>query len=336
MAWCECLHLLWPICKRYLVNKIMTNTLTKDLLSKSLRDFKSRRDSLLHSETNVLEHHLDRFIQFIENDFLAKQVMESLDVRDVDTKDWWASVRKSRGKLSFPSVPDEELSLRYALIQEISQNSHGVIYQLSTLAGGFGGGNNDERTNLVLDVIIRPFCEEFGHRIAEVADLASPEARELQAVPMNRIPTANETRIFLSHKTVDKQPLVRRYCKALEALGYEPWLDEDAMPAGSEVERGILDGFKKSCAAVFFITENFSDERYLAAEINYAIMQKRQKDKKFSIITLRYSTDLEIPELLTPYVFRDVDNDLDGLYEIVRALPVELGPMRWKEHVVRS
>ena len=73
-------------------------------------------------------------------------------------------------------------------------------------------------------------------------------------------------RIFLSHKGADK-PRVREYKKTLEALGFDPWLDEDAMTAGTNLERGLLEGFKTSCAAVFFITPNYVDENYLASEV---------------------------------------------------------------------
>lgn len=117
-------------------------------------------------------------------------------------------------------------------------------------------------------------------------------------------------------------------------LGFEPWLDESDMPAGTNLERGIYDGFEKSCAAVFFITENFKDEKYLASEVDYAIMQKRNKGKKFAIITLRYPSALPVPGLLKPYIFKDVENDLDGFYQLVRALPIELGQTRWKKDVV--
>jgi hypothetical protein len=50
-------------------------------------------------------------------------------------------------------------------------------------------------------------------------------------------------------------------------------------------ERELLRGFEESCAAVFFITDSFVDEKYLATEIAYAVMQKRRKEKKFAIVT---------------------------------------------------
>lgn len=83
-------------------------------------------------------------------------------------------------------------------------------------------------------------------------------------------------RLFLSHKGADKA-LIREYKKTLEELGFGPWLDEDAMTAGVELERGILRGFEESCAAIFFVTPSYKDENYLATEIDYAIAEKRKK-----------------------------------------------------------
>ena len=96
------------------------------------------------------------------------------------------------------------------------------------------------------------------------------------------------SQVFLSHKGTDK-PLVRDFYETLKLLGFDPWLDEDAMAAGANRERALLEGFDRSCAAVFFITPHFADENYLATEIEYAIDQKRKKGERFAIITLSLS-----------------------------------------------
>jgi hypothetical protein len=57
-------------------------------------------------------------------------------------------------------------------------------------------------------------------------------------------------KIFLSHKGADK-PRIRNYHDTLKLLGFDPWLDEDAMTAGTNLQRGILQGMADSCAAVF-------------------------------------------------------------------------------------
>lgn len=139
-------------------------------------------------------------------------------------------------------------------------------------------------------------------------------------------------KVFLSHKGADKS-LVRRFKSTLSLLGFDPWLDEDAMAAGTELERGILRGFQDSCAAVFFVTPNFVDENYLATEINYAMAEKRTKGDRFAIITLVFSDGERkgaVPALLRQYVWKNPGNELEALQEIIKALPVEVGRTRWK------
>jgi hypothetical protein len=132
-------------------------------------------------------------------------------------------------------------------------------------------------------------------------------------------------RIFLSHKGEDKK-MVRRFQRALEAIGHEVWLDEKDLKAGDLLERGILQGFEESCAAVFFITDKFKDERYLKSEIDYAIAQQRARDEGFRIITLAFRRGrqrVEIPPLLKNYVWKSPLSELDALTEILKALPRE-------------
>ena len=139
-------------------------------------------------------------------------------------------------------------------------------------------------------------------------------------------------RIFLSHKGADK-PLVREFKSTLEMLGFSPWLDEDAMSAGAELERSILKGFEDSCAAIFFVTPNYKDENFLASEVDYAIQEKRKKGDKFSIITLVYQEEDckgEVPALLHRYVWKQPENHLEALREILKALPIQTGDVYWK------
>ena len=139
-------------------------------------------------------------------------------------------------------------------------------------------------------------------------------------------------KIFLSHKGFNK-PMVRQFKTTLTLLGFDPWLDEDAMPAGTNLERGILKGFTNSCAAVFFVTPEFKDENFLATEVDYAIKEKRAKAEKFAIITLLFGNGTakgSIPDLLHGYVWKEPKTDLEALQEIIRALPIHVGSVRWR------
>lgn len=149
--------------------------------------------------------------------------------------------------------------------------------------------------------------------------------------------TINDAKkIFLSHKGVDKARVID-FKKTLELLGYDPWLDEDAMPAGTPLERGLLKGMQESCGVVFFITPSFKDEGYLQTEIDYAVQEKRMKEDKFAIITLLLDSDddgrNQIPDLLRPYVWKAPKTPLEALREIVRALPVVPRKVDWREEI---
>jgi hypothetical protein len=123
-------------------------------------------------------------------------------------------------------------------------------------------------------------------------------------------------------------------CAALKAIGFDPWLDEDAMPAGTELERGILQAFKDSCAAVFFITPNFVDEGYLRTEVNYAMAERRAKGERFAIVTIVFTGKKgekgSVPELLKQFVWKEPSTELEALTEILRSLPIEPGEPHWR------
>ena len=303
--------------------------MNKDDIAQSLRIFKERRDDLLHEDPSAFDINVQRLLEFCDQDALIKPLVDNIEKRcKVNGEDWWNKISFDR-EISFPSNLDEDLAVRYASLRVLAKQPNHIF----TFGFAVGKTKGSEAIEAFRSMVIRPLISELSERVSKAADIATPEERALQAVSLSRIPSAKEIRIFLSHKSVDK-PIVLRYYNALKELGFEPWLDQPDMPAGTNLERGILDGFEKSCAAVFFITENFKDESYLAAEVDYAIAQKRKKGNKFAIITLRYPNASPVPGLLRPYIYTDVQNDLDGFYELVRALPVELGPIRWKKDIV--
>jgi len=150
-------------------------------------------------------------------------------------------------------------------------------------------------------------------------------------ITYDMILAAKPKRIFLSHKSADK-PLVREFRDTLRLLGFEPWMDEDDLKAGDKLHRGILQGFKESCAAIFFITPNYKDDRYLATEIDYAITEATNKGQHFRIITLVIADDattLQVPKLLEQFVYKHPQNKLEALRVIIKAIPLKLGAPQW-------
>lgn len=291
----------------------------------SIRQFKERRDDLLHGDASAFDHHLERFLAFLRVDPLAVQAVASLSIPN-NVDDWWESAKA--GSLDFPEDQDLETSLRYSILQSVNENTR----RLWALAHPFNKSKTDDIIELFRDIVVRPFLNDLSHRIGEIAELASPEARMIQAVPLSRIPPPGKSRVFISHRGLDKV-LAQRYHLVLQELGYDPWLDDPELFAGSNLERAIKQGFVDSCAAIFLITEHFADDNFLSTEIDYAIQEKRKKGNKFVIISLRYEGSSAIPSLLETYTYKNIKNDLDGLYEVVRALPIELGPVRWRDNL---
>jgi hypothetical protein len=165
-----------------------------------------------------------------------------------------------------------------------------------------------------------------GFTTAEVDPIASECEKNMADAALPR-------KVFLSHKSKDKH-LVRDFKATLQALGLEPWLDEEAMAAGANLERSLLQGFKDSCAVVFFITPNYVDDGFLATEIDYAIKEKRAKGDKFAIIILDFpdakGKSGDVPELLKQYVWKKPQSHLEALRELLKALPLGLGTPDWK------
>jgi hypothetical protein len=171
------------------------------------------------------------------------------------------------------------------------------------------------------------FCQS-GHSYASIAEKALASSQ--QELLMAELPR----RIFLSHSGADKG-LVREFKSTLELLKFDPWLDEDAMSAGVNLERGLLQGFKESCAAVFFVTPNFKDEGFLAKEVDYAIAEKHVKGERFGIITLVFPNDDgssgQVPDLLRRYVWKTPRSKLEALCELIRALPLAVANPVWRQ-----
>ncbi|MEQ1636840.1 MAG: toll/interleukin-1 receptor domain-containing protein [Methylococcales bacterium] len=220
----------------------------------------------------------------------------------------------------------------------------------------------------VTNVILEPELKKLGHQFKYVG--LSTNISDVSSTPFDadidfevfRFPCCNETvkadqheklfciicgkeknirmsegkKIFLSHKGTDKE-IVKDFKSTLEILGFSPWIDEDAMPAGTALERGILEGMQNSCAVIFFITPSFKDEGFLETEVNYAIQEKRKKGNGFAIIALQFQDENgkkgDIPELLKTYVWKTPKTHLHALNEIVRALPITVTTIDWREGI---
>jgi hypothetical protein len=107
------------------------------------------------------------------------------------------------------------------------------------------------------------------------------------------------------------------------------------MPAGTNPDRGIREGFKDSCAVIFFLTPDFKDEKFLKDEINYAKEEERAKGDRFAIISLILphtgsAGEPTVPDLLRQYIWIREDDHLKSLAKVLAALPIRLVRPKWR------
>jgi hypothetical protein len=304
-------------------------------LEQELVRFKRYRDEMVHADSGELEHHLREFVRELARNSLVKAVRG--DLPGFDPEAWWeANVNgpmsaEGNWRLDAIAFPDDDAERLVVLLDLAESMASGDRKKLSIsgLGGLFGKTKFSDAAATATSVVLRPLAELLGEKVRSRVEAANPAVRELAGIPLNLIPADGETVIFLSHKSVDK-PRVRPYYDLLSELGLDPWLDERDMKAGDTLHREIADGFDRSCAVVFFITPHFDDERWLAREIDHAIHRKIERGAKFSIITLVYE-DAVVPRSLKEFIWVNVVGEVDATREVLRALPIRLGPARWRK-----
>lgn len=141
------------------------------------------------------------------------------------------------------------------------------------------------------------------------------------------------TKIFLSHTGANK-PMVRRFDSTLTLLGFDPWFDENELTGNKGLHRGIFEGMKNCCAAVFFITPPFKDQKFLEGEIDLALTEKTERGDRFTILSLAMLDETnkrgEVPEILHRWPYKSPETELEALGFIIKSLPLELGSPSWK------
>jgi hypothetical protein len=159
---------------------------------------------------------------------------------------------------------------------------------------------------------------------------AQHERAELRRQQKELARVMQPQRIFLSHKSADK-PFVEQVADALRELGFDPWFDQVNVVASDEVLRKLSAGIRESCATVFFVSERFLDDGYIRFEVSYA-REAFTHNPAYKLIPLALPGPApEIPELLRDLGTKYVKNELDAVRAILKALPIRVGTVRWKE-----
>lgn len=163
----------------------MADTLSKQGVTESLRVFKTRRDDLLHEDPDTFDHHLERFVEFCQSNPLVRQVMNPLEAKHTpDAASWLEAVSERNARLTFPSDHDEELVLRYRIIEKAAAEPNVV----PSFGFPHGQHKHNDWINYFRTIIVRPFAEDLSHRLGEAANLATPEARVHHPCRLYRTP----------------------------------------------------------------------------------------------------------------------------------------------------
>jgi hypothetical protein len=146
--------------------------LSGEEITKSLQLFKRRRDDLLHEDADTFDHHHERFVQFCRTDPLARRVPAPLEERlTVDVDGRLEAVYQHDAKVAFPDEPDEELLLRYRVLERAAADDH--------LAFRFGIAQGQRKQegwiNHFRTIVVRPFALDLSHQLGDAAELATPE-----------------------------------------------------------------------------------------------------------------------------------------------------------------
>ena len=113
-------------------------------------------------------------------------------------------------------------------------------------------------------------------------------------------------RIFLAHSSQDK-PIVRDICNLLRADGFSPWLDEDELVPGHNLELEIGRAVGGSDVVAVFLSRNSVDRAgYVHKEVSLAIdLAERQPERSIFIVPIRLD-DCEVPERLGHLVWLQI------------------------------
>lgn len=155
---------------------------------------------------------------------------------------------------------------------------------------------------------------------------ANAVATHIQNWAKARLHTMETSKIFLSHKGIDK-PLVEEIDRALRLLNLKTWFDRDDLNAGDTLVRGVDQAFAKCSAAVFFISKEYVDTGVIRHEISRALHEATIRGDSFQIIPLvlrqHGGSDGHVPAPLQTLVWKTVD-DVQIVPTILKALPVHV------------
>lgn len=158
-------------------------------------------------------------------------------------------------------------------------------------------------------------------------------------------------RVFISY-TRSFEARVKRIYELLKTIGVSPWWDKEDAHHGTIPDK-IFNGIHDSCLVVFLITSDFTDQGYIADEIDQALHRLRnpllRNPSRFELLPIIVledtDRDTDFPDLRSArgparildrgIIYQPARTDADIIGHIVEAMPVRIGVTKWKTPSLR-
>ena len=144
-----------------------------------------------------------------------------------------------------------------------------------------------------------------------------PEQELLETMnPQYKCLKKNESRVFLSHSSKDKEKIVNPIYAYLQSEGIGTWLDSAEIDYGDNIYIKVNEGIQASHLGVFVLTDNFFDARsgWPVTEFSTFFMSMMESKKNIILINAGVSPS-NMHALMKPYRYLEWSG-LDSLPEI--------------------
>ena len=183
------------------------------------------------------------------------------------------------------AIRTSELGLPVSAVRVIEESAAASIDPRAPLMGIFFGGRDQVRDiELINDlvkqsIVIAPLVS----RLAEVHNELPPQLRGINAIDevvgIQRVATLvletfrllrRERRLFISYRRVDSQPLANRLYDALDARGFDVFIDVRSVPPAVDVQSQLWHRMSNSDVIVLIDTPGFRESRWTTQELAQA------------------------------------------------------------------
>lgn len=130
----------------------------------------------------------------------------------------------------------------------------------------------------------------------------------------------NESKVFLSHSSKDKELIVNPLNAYLQANNIATWLDSYEIDYGDNIYLKVDEGIKKSDVGLFILTDNFFDSAsgWPMAEFSTFFMGFMKNNKKVLMLNAGVSSN-NMPAMMSAYKYISWENGA-GISEVANAI----------------